>query len=56
MALSEAQASAVVNTVQERLKADNQITELLQPMKVLDALVSAHNPERFLQRSVYEIR
>ncbi|MCH7688481.1 MAG: NACHT domain-containing protein, partial [Planctomycetes bacterium] len=42
VALSEAQARAVVNTVQERLKADKQIAELLQPMKVLDALVSAH--------------
>ena len=40
--LTEAQARAVVNTVQERLKADNQIAQLLQPMKVLDTLVSAH--------------
>lgn len=42
VALSEAQARAVVNTMQERLRADKQITRLLQPMKVLDALVSAH--------------
>jgi hypothetical protein len=42
VALTEKQARAVVNTVQERLKAEKQIAELLQPMKVLDALVSAH--------------
>jgi hypothetical protein len=42
VALSEAQARGVANTVQERLKADNQIAQLLQPMKVLDALVGAH--------------
>lgn len=42
VALSEKQARAVVNTVQERLKAENQIAELLQPMRVLDTLVSAH--------------
>ena len=42
VALPEAQARAVVNTVQERLRADKQIAQLLQPMKVLDTLVSAH--------------
>ncbi len=42
VALSEAQARAVVNTVQERLRAEKQIAQLLQPMKVLDALVSVH--------------
>lgn len=42
VALSEAQARAVVNVVQQRLKAENQIAELLQPMNVLDALVDAH--------------
>jgi hypothetical protein len=42
VALPEAQARAAVNTVQERLKAEKQIEQLLQPMKVLDVLVSAH--------------
>jgi hypothetical protein len=42
VALSEAHARAVVNTVQERLRADKQIAQLIQPMKALDALVSAH--------------
>lgn len=42
VALSEAQARAVVNTVQEHLRADKQIAQLLQPMKVLDTLVSVH--------------
>lgn len=42
VALSEAQARAVVNNVQERLRDDKQITQPLQPMKVLDVLVSAH--------------
>lgn len=42
VALSEAQARAVVNDVQEGLKADKQIAEILQPMNVLDALVSVH--------------
>jgi len=42
VALSESQARAVVNTVQERLKAEKQIAQLLQPMKVLDTLVSTH--------------
>ena len=42
VALPEAQARAVVNTVQERLRAEKQIAQLLQPMKVLDTLVSAH--------------
>lgn len=40
--LSDAQARAAVNTVQERLKAEKQISELLQPMIVLDTLVNAH--------------
>ena len=42
VALPEAQARAVVNTVQERLRADMQIAQLLQPIKVLDTLVNAH--------------
>ena len=42
VALSEAQARAAVNTVQEGLKVDSQIAKLLQPMNVLDALVDAH--------------
>lgn len=42
VALSEAQARAVVTLVQERLKANKQIAHLLQPMKVLDVLVSAY--------------
>lgn len=42
VALSEALARAAVNTVQERLKVEKQIGELLQPMNVLDALVNAH--------------
>ena len=42
VALSNSQARAAVNTMQEKLKADNQIAQLLQPMNVLDALVSAH--------------
>ena len=42
VALSEARARAVVNKVQERLKAGKQIAELLQPMNMLDALVNAH--------------
>ncbi len=40
--LSDAQARTVVNTVQEHLKADKQISQLLQPMMVLDTLVNAH--------------
>jgi hypothetical protein len=40
--LSEAQARAVVNTIQERLRTDKQIAQLCQPMKVLDVLVNAH--------------
>ncbi len=40
--LSEAQARTVVSTVQESLRADKQISQLLQPMMVLDILVSAH--------------
>ena len=42
VSLSETQARAAVNSVQHRLKAENQIAELLQPMNVLDALVDAH--------------
>ena len=42
VALSETRARAAVNTFQERLKAEKQITESLQPMNVLDALVNAH--------------
>jgi len=42
VALPEAQARAVVSAVQERLKAEGQIAQLLQPMKVLDALTSSH--------------
>lgn len=40
--LSEEEARVAVNSVQDRLKAENQIAELLQPMNVLDALVDAH--------------
>jgi hypothetical protein len=40
--LSEAKARVVVNSVQESLKANDQISQLLQPMKVLDVLVSTH--------------
>jgi len=40
--LSEAQARAVVNSVQERLRTEKQIAKVLQPMNVLDALVSTH--------------
>jgi hypothetical protein len=42
VALSEAQARAVVITMQERLKAEKQIAQFIQPMKVLDVLVSGH--------------
>ncbi|MCP4611098.1 MAG: hypothetical protein GY845_20510 [Planctomycetes bacterium] len=42
VALADAQARAVVDTVQERLKSEKQIAQLLQPMKVLETLVSAH--------------
>jgi hypothetical protein len=42
VALSERQARAVVNAVQGRLMAENQIAEPLKPMMVLDTLVSAH--------------
>ena len=42
VSLSETQARATVNSVQDRLKAENQIAELFQPMNVLDALVDAH--------------
>lgn len=42
VALSEAQARAVVNTTQGRLMADLQIAQHLKPMKVIDALVDAH--------------
>ena len=42
VALSEARAYAAVSTVQERLKAEKQITELRQPMNVLDVLVNTH--------------
>ena len=41
-ALSDAQARAVVNRVQERLRTDHQITLPLQPLTVLDILVSVH--------------
>ena len=51
MSLSETQARAAVNSVQDRLKAENQIAELLQPMNVLDALVDAH----MLVRSATEV-
>ncbi len=42
VALSEFQGRTVVNTVQERLQDDRQIAQPLQPMAVLDVLVSAH--------------
>jgi len=42
VALSEGKARAVVNTIQEHLRDAEQIAQLLQPMNVLDALVSAH--------------
>ena len=42
VALSEVRARAAVNTMQERLKTEKQITDLLRPMDVLDALVNAH--------------
>jgi hypothetical protein len=42
VALFEEQARAAVNTVQEHLKDAKQIAQLLQPMMVLDELVSAH--------------
>lgn len=42
VALSDARARVVVNTVQERLKADKQMADLLQPINVLDSLVNAH--------------
>ena len=42
VSLSEMQARATVNSIQDRLKAEKQIAELLQPMNVLDALVDAH--------------
>lgn len=42
VALPEAKARAVVNTVQKHLMDDKQIAQLLQPMKVLDTLVNAH--------------
>lgn len=41
-ALSDAQARAAVTSVQERLKAEKQISQLLQPMNVLDTLINAH--------------
>lgn len=41
-ALSDAQARSVVNRVQERLRTDQQITLPLQPLNVLDVLVSVH--------------
>ena len=40
--LSERQVRAVIITVQEQLRDDRQIAQLLQPMKVVDLLVSAH--------------
>ena len=40
--LSEARARAAVNKVQDRLKTEKQIAELLQPTNVLDTLVNAH--------------
>ena len=42
VALSDAQARAAVSTVQDRLKAEQQIAELAQPMDVLDALINSH--------------
>ncbi len=41
-ALTETQARAAVNAVQERLKAEQQIAAPLQPMNLLDTLVDAH--------------
>ena len=42
VALSEVQARAIISTVQEWLRAEKQITELIQPMRVLDTLADAH--------------
>ncbi|MEJ1373969.1 MAG: hypothetical protein RPT94_03000 [Candidatus Sedimenticola sp. (ex Thyasira tokunagai)] len=42
VALSEARARVAVNTVQEHLKSEKQIAELLKPMNVLDALIDSH--------------
>lgn len=42
VALSETQGRTVANAVQLQLKDDNQIAQPLQPMAILDALVSAH--------------
>ena len=42
VALSDARARTAVNKMQERLKAEGQIAESLQPMNVLNALVNAH--------------
>ena len=47
VALSEVQARTVVNAAQQRLRDENQIADLLQPMKVLDGLVSAHMLVRY---------
>ncbi len=41
-ALSETSARTVVTRAQEKLKSEGQITEPLQPLKVLDALSNAH--------------
>ena len=41
-ALSDWRARAVVDKAQEGLKSNNQISRLLQPMKILDVLVDAH--------------
>ena len=42
VALSEARAHVAINTMQMRLKTENQIADLFQPTNVLDSLVNAH--------------
>ena len=42
VALSDARARAVVNTVQDRLRDEKKILDPLNPMKVLDVLVNMH--------------
>ena len=41
-ALSEKQARAAVNATQRTLKAEDQISSLLQPMKIVDELIGGH--------------
>ena len=42
VSLSKTSARAVINSVQERLKADKQIVSSIEPTEALDALVAAH--------------